>query len=123
MTCDNRLLKSNPKVPFMKNQPLDKDKFKSDYPYLNLNKSNKTHYFKGAIANLLVLLAFIGGLIMIFGFGYLGAMGFNKQMTLIGCIDSQNLAEAGGEISATIIENCSKMNVEIKNKWNQFIKQ
>jgi len=100
----------------MKNQPLDKDKFKSDYPYLNLNKSNKTHYFKGAIANLLVLLAFIGGLIMIFGFGYLGAMGFNKQMDLVECVDYQNLAQSGVEISATIIENCSKMNVEIKNK-------
>jgi len=100
----------------MKNQPLDKDKFKSDYPYLNLNKSNKTHYFKGAIANLLVLLAFIGGLIMIFGFGYLGAMGFNKQMELVTCVDYQNLAQSGVEISAETINKCEERGVIISEK-------
>jgi len=100
----------------MKNQPLDKDKFKSDYPYINFTKSNKTHYFKGAIANLLVLLAFIGGLIMIFGFGYLGAMGFNKQMTLIGCIDSKNLVEAGGVISEEVRNKCELMGIIISEK-------
>lgn len=92
----------------------DPKEFDANYTFLK-KEYKKTNYFKNALANLTVILAFIGFMIMIFGASYLGVMGFNKQMDLIECVDYQNLSENGGVVSEEVIYKCGKIGVEIKN--------
>ena len=97
-----------------KNIKIDPNEFDANYTFLR-TRHQKTHYFRNAITNLIVLLSFIGFLVMVFGTGYLGMMGFSKQIDLIECVDYQNLEKAEqGTTPAYMIEKCSKLGVEIK---------